>query len=1040
MTDASGETLEFSSGRYVGNNLSLEIAVPDKADAEARLSHGGRSAFVLETGTFCLQLKARDASGTIVPLPVSYSLRKADGSQVLEGSIPSGEERRLTLPGSGLYTLKTHISALAPDGEEIVEEREVSILCVLPGEPALTEGVERLFLAGPGSLGASAPIQLRLGSGYGPVWAEVALFGAQQELLSSRQIRLEKGELGTVTVPYLEEYPDAVFLQVFYFQEGEAIRYERVYKREISRQTLPLSFTRFHNKAYPGTQYTFTLKTAPGTEVLAAAWDKSLDAVWENTWPGISFRDALPEPVSLSTACGRVGSSGRFFGERYNTRMLTKASAGAVLEDSMVNLSVQEAAVGAEEEAEEVRIRTNFASALTFQPHLYPKADGSLAFSFRTSDKLSTYYIRVYAHDKKLNNAVCQQEMVVSLPVKVSLLEPRFLYEGDVCEVAVTLSSVADEPVSGKLVLQAGDSVQELPVTLAPGASQTQRFPVSAGESTQLVLTASFVAPEYSDAVQVSVPVFPAAQELTEAHSAVLLSGMSREALLADLRSRFVNVPGSEAALEEISVLEMVKEAIPSHIEPKGNDVLSLSEAWYVRQMASSLGVPAPEDDLLERILACRNADGGFAWFEGMGSNAIITAVVLERMALLRDRGFQVPDLSAAVRFLDKMQFEATFPLWCGGLSDAQYMRVRALYAQIPFEYKPVSAAQKERLAQFKKSAKAYLVPGGKNGRGLQGQIMAKARRLLTLRSLQASDAGRALAKAWGVRTGSKLEKSIRADVTSLLEYAVEHRDGGWYYPNAVLPYRGLLESEAYAHALLCQLLQQDSPVVADGIRLWLMVQKETQQWEAEPAFIDALTVILDGSQELLDTRVMALSARYEAPFRQIQASCNGFTLERQFFREVVLPRLYDDQSGPDREEVRWEPLQVGESVKVGDKIRVEYKIWNAENRSFVRLTAGREASLRPVQQLSGYVGGGLLRPLRQGYTWNFTPQGYRQVKERVTEFYFDSYPEEETSLTEEFFVTQAGHFEAPVTVIESVYAPHYRANSIFRPALVSRQ
>ena len=170
---------------------------------------------------------------------------------------------------------------------------------------------------------------------------------------------------------------------------------------------------------------------------------------------------------------------------------------------------------------------------------------------------------------------------------------------------------------------------------------------------------------------------------------------------------------------------------------------------------------------------------------------------------------------------------------------------------------------------------------------------------------------------------------------------------------------------------------------------------------------MDAITAILDGSEAVLNTRVLALSATYEAPFENIQASGNGFTVERQFYKMTD----------------KWEPLLPNEAVKVGDKIKVVYAIWNAENRSFVKLTAGREASLRPVEQLSGYI---------------YYYRGYRNVKASASEFYFDSYPEEKTELTEEFFVTQAGRFVAPVTVIESLYAPHYRANSAFRPPLTS--
>ena len=211
----------------------------------------------------------------------------------------------------------------------------------------------------------------------------------------------------------------------------------------------------------------------------------------------------------------------------------------------------------------------------------------------------------------------------------------------------------------------------------------------------------------------------------------------------------------------------------------------------------------------------------------------------------------------------------------------------------------------------------------------------------------------------------------------------------------------------------VCLLNPYDASV-ADGIRLWLMLQKETQKWDTEPAYIDAITAILDGSKAVLDTKVLALSATYNAPFKDIKAAGNGFTIERHFF--------LDDKE-----------IQPGTPVKVGDKIRIVYKIWNAENRSFVKVTAGREASLNPVQQLSGHIGYGFIRPLRSGFVWSFTPQGYRNVKASATEYYFDSYPEENTELSEEFFVTRAGTFQAPVTVIESLYAPHYRANTEFR-------
>ena len=77
----------------------------------------------------------------------------------------------------------------------------------------------------------------------------------------------------------------------------------------------------------------------------------------------------------------------------------------------------------------------------------------SLSFTFNTSDKLSTYYVALYAHDKGMRNTYLREEMVVSVPVKVAVVEPQFLYVGDTYEVAASVSSNTDKPVSGWLYL-----------------------------------------------------------------------------------------------------------------------------------------------------------------------------------------------------------------------------------------------------------------------------------------------------------------------------------------------------------------------------------------------------------------------------------------------------------------------------------------------------------------------------------------------------------------------------------------------------------
>ena len=1064
VIDPTGETMEESSGFYIGTTLSVDMTVENAAEGEFTLTaeEPVRSYWrwrprtqrsIVTENEIKLKLQAKDDGGNAVPLEVSWEL-----GSVAKGTAASGESFTVPLKGvsAGVYTLKTTVSERGASGES-----EMKILVLRPSDKVVPADVKRVFL--PGAETVSGPVTARFGSGQGTAYAQVTLYGDKKEVLFDKSYSAK--EITDLKLDYKQAYPDAIRLQVFWFIDGEAVSYGRQYRREKSKLTLPLTFTRFTDAAYPGTEYTFTLKTAAGVEALAAVWDKSIDAISRNYWNTVSLVDFSVPSVYVTSTCGYVSggvanveeleegvvaygavskSSVRLRGASVNMAVMDDmvAEAPMAMKESVDN----EMAV--EEDGDSgITPREAFESALTFQPHLESAKDGTISFCFKTSDKLSTYYVRVYAHTPSMQNAITEKEMVVSLPVKVSLLEPRFLYEGDTYMAAVTVSSIASEPVSGviKFSVPGGLIQSSGPVTLAPGETRTVSFPVkvpvvNAGSSSvipgsssavipgsdreSLTLTASFQASDFSDAVRVKIPVYPAAQTLTEAHSAVLLAGTSREKLLADLRGRFVNVSADKAVLKEITILDMVKDAIPSHVEPSGRDVLSLTEAWYTRLIASHLqeiAGQAGNDELVKQILACRNSDGGFAWFEGMHSSPIITAVVLERFAKLRDRGFEVPEVASSVKYLDGAMFGTLKPIWCGWLSDAQYMHVRAMYAGVPFDVKPVSSADKKRMTEFKKYAKSYLTPSKKDGRGLNGQILAKARRLLTLRALAESSEGIALAKAWGIglTAGTKLQKSIKADVVSLLEYAVQHRDGGWYYPNAVMPWRGLLESEAYAHALLCNLLSDpsfsgvtgESPAtIADGIRLWLMLQKETQKWDEDPAFVDAIDAILNGSAAVLDTRVLALSATYDAPFKDIKAAGNGFTLERKFFRTVTGSA---------------QPVEIkpGDPVNVGDKITVQYQIWNAENRSFVKLTAGREATLRPVQQLSGLSG------------WTL----YRNVKAEKTEYFWEVCPEEKLTVSEDFYVTQAGAFTAPVTVIESLYAPHYRANSPFHGVLEVR-
>lgn len=1113
IIDPTGETQEYNKGIYVGKTINLIIDLLNAEDAlvsleeqESKTEEGAvkepfADAKILNKDVAAIKISAKNGQNNSVPLDISYTLYDENKIEKKKGKVLSGDIFELDfskLP-AGLYSLEASVCVKNKQGKNLAQDKKRLAIIKTEDRPeSINAPVDHFFWCMGDKLEDGDNMEVMLGSANGDLWAVVELFGDERKLVDKRLVHIsgKRGETGSIaklSYPYKKEYPDAMLMQIFFFRKGEYKLWSRQFRRVKHTLDLPLSFSFFEDKTLPGREYTFKIKTAADVECVASVYDKSLDNIAANPWEGMSlFQFNVPQ-VYVNAVPGGGGSVqimmehniGGVRGFARKVKSFFSAVAADSEEEAMlmekaymggVETKIEDAGLEAQEEyLSSVAVRDNFANTLAFYPFLRSSSGGEINLDFKTSDKLSTYYVQLFAHDKNIRNSVLSKEMVVSVPVKVSVLEPKFLYAGDEYEMSVSVTSNSSLSVSGTLALYqyAGEDhkgskplkVSKAKISVAPGKTVSKSFKVlvpsekNRASGFPIGLKAVFAdeAGMFSDAVFVKVPVYRNVQTLTEAHSAVLLNGMDKEALIAKIRSAFVNVSSYGAEYKEVSVIDMVKDAIPAKANPSGKNVVALSEAYYIRLVAKSLGVDTlgegedfiPTDKLLERILACRNADGGFGWFEGMDSSPIITALLLERFAKLRDAGLlelESLELEKSVKFLDKARFDSEWPSWCGGLSVNQYLFVRSLYPSVGLSVQPFGkpAAFLKRMSEFKKYVKEYLVP--KEERGLNGYIIDKARRLRTLNNLLSSSDGLALAKSLGLSFGAetKMKKSLQADVVSLFEYAVDHREGGIYYPNVVMPFRGLMEDEAYAHSMLCDLFTSyaseelalpksasEALRIADGIRIWLMLQKETQKWDEAPAFLDAVNSVLSGSDEIKNVKVLIMSKTFEQPFNKIKAAGNGMTVERKFYREVSGEKntAYIGEEG--ERSLRLEEIKGGEVLNKGDKIIAEYKIWNEENRSFVRLSSPREAGLRPVEQLSGMYGW-RIRPFYISEWFSFTPRGYRNVKSSTTEYYFDAFPEETTNIREEFFVTQSGVFSAPVLEIESLYAPHYRANSAY--------
>ena len=963
---------------------------------------------------------------------ITYTLRK-NWQEIKSGVLP--------VDGQGNFCIE-----VIPDDEEYLNySMEVKVVdatgetktfegsCTVRKKP---EDPKEYFFK---TLDKQDTLSVRTVAGNQRTWMIASLYGPDNKLLDTRLVEFapqDGSPAETVTTyDYKDSYPDAITLELLYFQNGNCHTYSEVARRPDTRYDLPLKVTRFSDETLPGGTYTFTFSGVPWMEVAASVFDKSTENISSNVWrtlragqkpsayilsrvfTGTDYCDAgLYTPV-FYTGGGRpmmkTASRNGAVLMAESAVAYSTADAGAVMDDAMVmdyveyveeEEAVPFALAAPEAGPESGYIRENFANTIAWEPFLVADENGEVSLKFTNADKLSTYYVQLFAIDKQMRNTWMRREMVVTLPVKVAIVEPLYLYHGDKYTPAITLSNNKNQDISGvvEISFYGGADYKKAPLL----STHSERIIVPASSAAKFSYDATVPAADSlgimvkftpdqaeagADALFTALPVYEPFQTLTEAHSSLLFTTDDRDAVIARLRGMFVNVPGSQATVREISIFQMLGEAIPEKIDITSNNLICLLDSYYANYLLERMGQgrlsAEQKEDVMKRIMACKKADGGFSWFPEMDSSPILTAVLLEKFALM---GIDVDP--ATVQYLDSQYFHKDKrPYWYGGISMAQYAYIRAMYASVPFSRKGIDSKEWK---DFKKAFKQYLVP--KKVRGLNGQILAKTFRIKTLQLLYESQDGLRLASDWGIKlfSASRMKKSLEKDLESLVQYAQPHVSGGQYFPNAVMPWRGQMESELYAHSLLCDLLDKYGyDDIANGIRLWIMVQKETQQWASDPAYIQALGSVLNAPQEILDTKVVALSATFNKPFEQIKAAGNGFTIERRYF-------LGDKE------------LKDGDMVNVGDRVRAEYRVWSEENRSFVVLRAPRPAGLRPVQQLSSY-------------SWRC----YRSVKAETTEFWYETFAEEKQTITEDFYVTQKGSFRSPVADIECLYAPHYRAN-----------
>lgn len=848
-------------------------------------------------------------------------------------------------------------------------------------------------------------IDFLLGTSEDDLYLEMEIMDGHDRL-SVEHLHL-KNEMRHIILPFKESYGTSIKITFFGFRSGKSIENTYTFTNPDNTR-FDVVLTSMRDKTTPNTKETITFKTEPGSESVVSIYDVTSDRYGENSF---SFNPL--HPVQNKSIPYITNSLHGYPVVAYAT-MKNAARTVAVNAVMMEDHALVEEWTEAEEASSdtygengagddaEVEVRQNLDELLGFFPHIRTAPDGTVTVEYETGELLSTFRVLIMSHDKELKTGSTESAIIVQKPLMVVPSVPLFVREGDKIVLKAKIVNMTDKLLSGAAHIKLTDAngknlglkgLKAKKIDLLAGAQAEAAWTIEVPAAEKIDVKIWYSAGELSDGEVNTVTVEPEAITLTEAVSFLIGGPHSYKYYEKQLRKKF-GAKNPKIVRAEYSTLDAVKESLPAAAAPVVNNAINWIQQLYINQMrAYILGreTPEPEDvrkgyddfrnEAFSHIRSFQASDGGLRWFSGMNSSISVTLYFLEKVAQLRQVGAislsneESDIIAAALKCVDsyiEKAYTSVKPANIPHFSYVPEMSVRSQWLDYPMSKGAASA-----LKQFLKATE-------ENWQKIP--ILQKASLIRTLQRCGGSE-------FW--------EKGFTARIKTLSEslddYAVENETVGCYFPNAVMPFRGLMNSEIYAHSQLIEVFSSlGRSKRVDGLAQWLLLQKHNQAWENTVATTDAVHALISGNAK--DLRFGAVYYTYSTTMKEVKSSASEITVIRQYIRE---------SDG--------KVLSEGDHLKVGDKITARYSIQNTENRSFVEVKAMRPACFYPQDERSGYS------------WWN---RCYRDVKESYTSFFYDLLPEERTTIEEVFFVQQEGTFTTGIVEAICLYAQEYRGHT----------
>jgi uncharacterized protein YfaS (alpha-2-macroglobulin family) len=755
-------------------------------------------------------------------------------------------------------------------------------------------------------------------------------------------------------------------------------------------------------------------------------------------------------------------------------------------------------------------IRKKFNETAFFYPHLYTDAQGNLELEFTAPEALTQWRMMLLSHSTSMQIGYLEQSITTSKKVMVQPNIPRFLRQNDQIEISSKIVNTTNAAlmVDAQIVIKDLETGKNLE-WLTNSSKQTKT--VSANGVS--IVNFKLKIPDYIGMVSIAISAENKQISDGEEHTLLVISNrqLVTESLSITVRkagvqnlefSHLKNNISTSLKHEKLSV-EMSEnpawyaiQALPYMMEYPYECAEQTFTRLYANSIATYLAQSSPEINkvyqtwveqakngkglqsklsqnqelkttLIEETPWLREAtnetkrmqqlgelfdnknmnleleksfdklkdmqmdNGAWGWFKGMYPNEYITQTIVIGFGKMKKMGINIQPyadmINRAISYLDQSA-QRDFQNY-KKQSNPQYLPSNLQYLYCKSYFPELGFNKEHEVVKF------YIDNAEKTWQNTG--LMNMAQLLVAIKTLKPSS-----------EVPPLILKAFEQNAKNTPEMGMywSNNISGWYWYQAPIETQAAI-IEAY------KTMGKSKEIVE--MQVWLMRQKQTQNWSTTRSTADACYAILSNNNFIKNQQSVVVSLnnteikpeqkeagtgyykqsieankisasmgnvkvnaktndfaygaiywQYFEDLDKIQSATSGLSINKKIFK------LVNTDKGQTRLEVNEQ-----NTLKVGDLIEIVLLVSSDRNLEFVHIKDGRASGTEPQDVMSSYK-------------WQNGLGYYQTTRDASSNFFIDNMRKGSYQLSYILKVEQGGKFNSGIATVQCMYAPEFVANS----------